>query len=85
MEDIVIPIIAITSFCIGLPWLILHYTTKWKQSSAMTVEDENLLDELHMIARRLDERMNSIERIIEADRPSAQVTHLHQKTIGKEL
>lgn len=85
MEDIVVPIIAITSFCIGLPWIILHYTTKWKQNSTLTVEDENLLDELHLIARRLDERMNSIERIIEADRPAAQVTHLRQKSIAKEL
>ena len=33
-------------------------------------EDENLLDELHDLARRLDERMCSIERIMTADNPN---------------
>ena len=85
MEDILVPIVAIPTIFIGLPWLIFHYVTRWKQAATMTVEDENLLDEMHMIARRLDERMNNIERIIEADRPTAQVTHLHHKSIGKDL
>lgn len=58
---------------IGLPWLILHYMTKWKQAKSITIEDENLLDELHDIARRLDDRMHTIERIIAADRAAAPV------------
>lgn len=58
---------------IGLPWLILHYVTKWKQAKSITVEDENLLDELHDIARRLDDRMHTIERIIAADRAAAPI------------
>ena len=33
-------------------------------------EDENLLDELHDIARRLEDRMTTIERIIAADDPN---------------
>ncbi len=85
MEDILVPAILFGTLFVALPWLFFHYLTKWKQASGMTVEDENLLDELHMIARRLDERMTTIERIIDADRPSAQVTHLHQKPIAKEL
>ena len=32
MEDIVTPGIAITTIFIALPWLILHYMTKWKQA-----------------------------------------------------
>lgn len=54
---------------IGLPWLILHYVTKWKQGKTLTVEDENLLDDLHDTARRLEERLFTIERIITADKP----------------
>lgn len=54
---------------IGLPWLVFHYITKWKQSSTLTGEDEKLLDELHYMARRLDDRLNTIERIIAADHP----------------
>ena len=66
--EAVIPITAILSIFLGVPWLFLHYMTKWKQAKTITLEDENLLDELHDIARRLDDRMNSIERIIAADR-----------------
>jgi len=55
---------------IGLPWLIFHYVTQWKRNSTLTREDENLLDELHDLARRLDERMCSIERIMTAENPN---------------
>ncbi|APR53659.1 envelope stress response membrane protein PspB [Sphingomonas koreensis] len=68
MEELV-AIIAITSAVIGLPWLILHYVTKWKQAKTLTGEDENLLDELHYTARRLEDRLQTVERIIAADNP----------------
>ena len=55
---------------VGLPWLILHYTTKWKQAKTLTVDDENLLDDLHDTARRLEERVVTIERIMSADNPN---------------
>jgi phage shock protein B len=54
---------------LGLPWLIFHYVTKWKQVATLTGEDEKLLDELHYTARRLEDRLNTIERIIAADHP----------------
>ena len=70
MEDIFIPLIAIVSIFIGLPWLIFHYVTKWKQSATLTGSDEKLLDELHDAARRLDDRLNTIERIMTAENPN---------------
>ena len=68
MEDL-IPVIAIGSIFIGMPWIILHYVTKWKQAPKITAEDENLLDELHYLARRLEDRLNTVERIVAADHP----------------
>lgn len=70
MEDIIVAPIVVGILFLGLPWLILHYMTKWKTAATLTREDENLLDELHDIARRLDERMSTIERIISADDPN---------------
>ncbi len=61
--------LAIVSIFMGLPWLIFHYITKWKQIGSLTGEDEKLLDELHYTARRLEDRLNTIERIIAADHP----------------
>jgi phage shock protein B len=51
-------------------WLIFHYITKWKQAATLTGSDEKLLDELHDAARRLDDRLNTIERIMTAENPN---------------
>lgn len=62
-------VVSIVAIFIGLPWVILHYVTKWKQAPKITVEDENLLDEMFNLARRLEDRLNTVERIIAADNP----------------
>ena len=54
---------------IGLPWLLFHYVTKWKQAKTLTLSDERLLDELHDVALRLDDRVCTIERIMTAENP----------------
>jgi phage shock protein B len=65
---LVLPVLAI--LFIGFPWVLFHYITKWKMAKTLTGEDENLLDELHDLARRLDDRMVTIERIVQADNPN---------------
>ncbi|MEM8724542.1 MAG: envelope stress response membrane protein PspB [Pseudomonadota bacterium] len=55
---------------VGLPWLILHYVTKWKTAATITTDDEVLLDELYQLAKRLDERMDTVERLVASDDPS---------------
>jgi phage shock protein B len=69
MDDIFDPIVLGTLF-IGLPWLILHYLTKWKSGRGISPQDEVLLDDLHEMARRLDARLDSVERIVAADNPN---------------
>jgi len=69
MEDVVVPIFICGMLFIGMPWLIFHYVTKWKQAPRITEEDERLLDEMHVLARRLEERLQTIERIVAADNP----------------
>jgi phage shock protein B len=68
--EMLIPLIIVPVIFIGLPWIIFHYITKWKAAATLTREDEDLLDELHDVARRLDERMCSIERILAAENPN---------------
>jgi len=69
MEDILVPIAVCALLFVGAPWVVLHFITQWKKTGSLTVEDERLLDELHDLARRLDERMGTVERIVAADHP----------------
>ena len=69
MEEFILPLILVPLIVLGLPWLIFHYVTKWKSQAKLTGSDEKLLDELHDAARRLDDRLCSIERIMTAENP----------------
>jgi phage shock protein B len=69
VDDFFGPIIICSILFIGLPWVIFHYITKWKTAATLTGSDEKLLDELHDAARRLDDRLNTIERIMTAENP----------------
>ena len=61
---------------IALPWLVLHYMTKWKTAPTLTNDDESLLEELYQLARRLDSRMDTVERLVAADNPDFQRARL---------
>jgi phage shock protein B len=66
----IVGMVAIVAIFVGLPWMIFHYVTKWKQAATLTLPDEKLLDDIHDMARRLDDRLCSIERIMTADNPT---------------
>ncbi|WP_295528137.1 envelope stress response membrane protein PspB [Novosphingobium sp. Chol11] len=69
---VLIPITAILGIFVGLPWIVLHYITRWKTASSLTTGDEALLDELYQLARRLEARMDTVERLVVADHPQFQ-------------
>ena len=62
--------IAIISVLVILPWIIFHYMTRWRQAASLTRSDEKLLDDLHEMARRLDDRLCTIERIMTVENPN---------------
>ena len=68
---IIVPVVVI-----GLPWLIMHYITKWKTAPTLTNDDESLLEELYQLARRLDSRMDTVERLVASDNPEFQRARL---------
>ena len=69
MEDVLIPAIVCGILFLGLPWLVFHYITKWKTAARLTGGDEKLLDEMYDAARRLEDRLCTIERIMTAENP----------------
>ena len=62
---IIVPIVVI-----GLPWLIMHYVTKWKTAPTLTTDDERMLGDMHELARRLEDRLETVERLVQADNPN---------------
>lgn len=64
----VIPILFIV-ICLPL-WIVLHYITKWKTSKGLTAEDEKMLSEVWDSANRMEERINTLERILDIESPN---------------
>lgn len=62
-------VIVMVVLFIGLPWIIMHYITRWKTAATITSDDEVLLEELYNLAKRLDERMDTVERLVASDNP----------------
>lgn len=60
-------VLAIICIFVVLPGLVFHYVTKWKTAPTLTQGDEEMLEELYKLARRLDERMDTVERLVAAD------------------
>ena len=78
-------VLAIIAIFIGLPWIILHYITRWKTAATITTDDEVLLEELYSLAKRLDERMDTVERLVASDNPEFKPARImHDKEIDNQ-
>lgn len=78
-------VFVVATLFIGLPWVILHYITKWKTAATITTDDEVLLDELYQLARRLDERMDTVERLVASDNPDFKPNRItHDREIDNQ-
>jgi phage shock protein B len=78
-------IIIVPAIFIGLPWLILHYVTKWKTAPTLTMDDEAMLEDLYQLARRLDERMDTVERLVASDHDDFKPARLvHEREVDNE-
>lgn len=56
-------------------WIIFHYITKWKQMKGITAEDEASLGDLRTAADRLEDRLRTMERIMDDEVPDWRSRH----------
>jgi phage shock protein B len=47
----------------------LHYRHRSAQAQKLSVEDENTIEELRTLAARLEERVHTLERVLDAEAP----------------
>ncbi len=50
-------------------FIVLHFITKWKQSREISGGDEKMLEDLWMMSQRFEQRLESLETILDSDLP----------------
>ena len=50
-------------------FIVLHFITKWNQSREISGGDEKMLEDMWVLAQRLDERLESLETILNSELP----------------
>ena len=85
MDHDLVPLFAILGIFVALPWIILHYVTRWKTAATLTNDDEALLEDLYQLAKRLDDRMDTVERLVSSDHPEFQPARImHDRETDNE-
>jgi phage shock protein B len=67
--DSLFPLLVIFMVIVAPIWLILHYATRNSASRRLNSKDEALLEELSESAQRMEDRIRTLERILDADTP----------------
>ena len=50
-------------------FIVLHFITRWKQTREISGGDEKMLEDLWLLAQRLEERLESLETILDSEMP----------------
>jgi phage shock protein B len=50
-------------------FIVLHFITKWKQSREISGGDEEMLEDLWRLSQRLEERLETLETILDNELP----------------
>ncbi len=69
MEEVLVPVMVVGMLFVALPWLVLHYVTRWKTAATLTNDDERMLGDMHELARRLEDRLDTVERLVAQENP----------------
>lgn len=69
MADVTFAILIIFLVVLAPLIIILYFLTKWKQTREISSGDELMLEELWELAQRMEERLESLEIILDTKAP----------------
>lgn len=49
--------------------IVLHFITRWKQTREISGGDEKMLEDMWALAQRLEERIDTLETILDGELP----------------
>jgi len=50
-------------------WIICHYVTQWRKARPLSRDDERALGELSQSARRMEGRIEALEKVLDSEAP----------------
>ncbi len=68
-----IPILFVT--VLAPLWIVFHYITKMKMSKGLTPEDEKMLTDVWESTKKMEDRIQTLERILDIESPSWRQRH----------
>lgn len=63
MEDL-IPIGVVAILFLGLPALVFHYITIWREKGKLRPNDEKMLEDLWRLAKSMERRIDALETLL---------------------
>ena len=51
-------------------WIIAHYVTRWRTGKALSSDEERLIAELWQTTDKMEQRIVTLERILDAEAPN---------------
>ena len=67
LSDLIIVLVSATLLFVAMPWLFLHYATRWRRQEEINKANQALIAELTGRANQLEERAAVLERLADAD------------------
>ncbi len=67
ISDLIIAVLGAAMLFVAMPWLFLHYATRWRRQEEINQANQALIVELTERARRLEERATTLEYIADVD------------------
>jgi phage shock protein B len=69
LTGLLFPLLVLFMVIVAPLWIIIHYATRNSATRRISSKDEALLEELNENARRMEDRIRTLERILDADTP----------------
>lgn len=68
MDFLFVPMVIFLAVVAPL-WILMHYITRWRSAKTLSGEDEKMLQDLWQTAEKMEDRIGTLERILDAEAP----------------